>query len=420
VAFAALQLDGLLAAATLTGAVVIAAVAVVALIVASIVEAIFAAKRILPTTNFGLCDGKAIAVWLNDEIDNTAGNATGVPLTFGDLKEAGVTLQMITTNLTYGQPKQIPWTDRRYSFHRDDLAQLFPQPVVTWMLAHSEPVEDHPDLFTMPQPDELPIVVAARMSMSFPGLLAAVPMYTTDYGVRAKDKVPEKCWFSDGGIGSNFPVHFFDAPLPSRPTFAINLGTWTDRYHEEGQNIYAAKDNRGGLQGWWRPIDSVIAFAVAIIDTMHNWRDNAMLPMPGYRDRIAHVLLRGGEGGLNLTMDETMIASIAARGEEAAVALRQRFGDQLEHPDKKMTLSWKNHRWVRFRAFMGALEAAMQSYTRNYDETIFDDPPSYAPSAAMRDRANAFAKHAAEDFGDGVFGEDVPKPKAVLRMMPEL
>jgi len=27
----------------------------------------------------------------------------------------------------------------------------------------------------------------------------------------------------DGGLTSNFPIHFFDAPLPGRPTFGINL-----------------------------------------------------------------------------------------------------------------------------------------------------------------------------------------------------
>ncbi|MEN3033093.1 hypothetical protein PWG68_20400, partial [Chromobacterium amazonense] len=31
------------------------------------------------------------------------------------------------------------------------------------------------------------------------------------------------CWFSDGGISSNFPIHLFDAALPRWPTFAINL-----------------------------------------------------------------------------------------------------------------------------------------------------------------------------------------------------
>jgi hypothetical protein len=34
---------------------------------------------------------------------------------------------------------------------------------------------------------------------------------------------PRLCWFSDGGISSNFPLHMFDAPLPRWPTFAINL-----------------------------------------------------------------------------------------------------------------------------------------------------------------------------------------------------
>ena len=35
------------------------------------------------------------------------------------------------------------------------------------------------------------------------------------------DLVPQ--WFSDGGIASNFPIHFFDSWLPDRPTFGITL-----------------------------------------------------------------------------------------------------------------------------------------------------------------------------------------------------
>ena len=89
-----------------------------------------------------------------------------------------------------------------------------------------------------PPPDDLPVVVAARMSLSFPLLISAIPLRALDMtrprtrkAVAAVEEgtepaesiVAETCWFSDGGIVSNFPVHFFDAPLPTRPTFAIDL-----------------------------------------------------------------------------------------------------------------------------------------------------------------------------------------------------
>src|SRR4029077_18943429 len=70
-----------------------------------------------------------------------------------------------------------------------------------------------------------PILLGARMSLSFPILLSAVPLYAANFEREPKEgKYPlEACWFSDGGLTSNFPIHFFDAPLPLRPTFGIDL-----------------------------------------------------------------------------------------------------------------------------------------------------------------------------------------------------
>ena len=56
--------------------------------------------------------------------------------------------------------------------------------------------------------------VAARLSLSFPVLLSAIPLY---------DEQGTQHWFSDGGICSNFPLHFFDSPLPRWPTFGLDL-----------------------------------------------------------------------------------------------------------------------------------------------------------------------------------------------------
>jgi hypothetical protein len=167
----------------------------------------------------------------------------------------------------------------------------------------------------------------------------------------------------------------------------------------------------------------VFAFAWAIVETMQNWRDNSLLRMPGYRDRIAHVLLKGSEGGLNLTMNEEMILEIAARGRDAAVALRQRFGDVLPPPDD-VTLSWTNHRWVRFRAFMASLEGAFARYENAFDESILDAPPSYKPRRAdlnaMRETTIAFVRHVRENFTGELFRDPpVPRPLSVLRAMPE-
>lgn len=65
-------------------------------------------------------------------------------------------------------------------------------------------------LHPWPAPADLPVLVATRMSLSFPALIAAVPLAAA--------------WFTDGGLCANLPVHFFDTALPRRPTFALNLG----------------------------------------------------------------------------------------------------------------------------------------------------------------------------------------------------
>ena len=109
------------------------------------------------------------------------------------------------------------------------------------------------------------------MSLSFPLLISAVPLYALDYtganlayvkAVRewrqqhpdaslaehaaavSQRPVFDVNWFSDGGLTSNLPVQFFDSVLPSRPTFAIDLAPLQRRppaqRRRAGQQLSAA------------------------------------------------------------------------------------------------------------------------------------------------------------------------------------
>ena len=97
------------------------------------------------------------------------------------------------------------------------------------------------------------MIVATRMSLSFPILLCAVPLYAADYSKEFPSGVIpelERCWFSDGGLSSNFPVTLFDSPLPRWPTFAINLTPFNDahpREPNESKNVYIPHSNQGGI-----------------------------------------------------------------------------------------------------------------------------------------------------------------------------
>jgi predicted acylesterase/phospholipase RssA len=391
--------------------VALVAVTLAATLLASIVEALLVAVRTLPAQGYGICSGMKLTEWLAQEIDSVAG-VTEKPVTFGDLRAAKIHLEVMTTNLTHGRPHRLPLESRHYSFDAAEMRRLFPERIVQWMIDHAEEPKKG-ELHPLPI-EELPIVVAARMSLSFPILLSAVPLWAVDHGRRAATGTPERCWFSDGGITSNFPVHFFDAPLPRWPTFAINLAPRTARYHAPGQRTYMPRGNVGGLLEWWEPFDTLAGFVTAIVGTMQNWRDNMLLRLPGQRDRIAHVLLAPDEGGLNLSMDPATIEDMAKRGAEAGRLFRERF-------------DWRNHQWVRYLSFMSAFEDALEGWERGFDEELVggtEPLPSYKISAeqrmAVKNTSLAFLQHVRENFRSRTFRglAKRPRPMPLIRAMP--
>ncbi len=182
----------------------------------------------------------------------------------------------------------------------------------------------------------------------------------------------ERCWFSDGGLTSNFPIHFFDAPLPSRPTFGINLvpesvaigdededdktvrglkagGQPIEQKPDHWKNIYMPSTNASGIGSTARfnTITTVVGFFSALFDTARNWGDTELTAMPGYRDRVVHVALSPNEGGLNLRMKQEVIETIGERGERAGELLAARYAfNPAPDPQsgKAIKLTWDNHR----------------------------------------------------------------------------
>src|SRR5262249_11528617 len=142
----------------------------------------------------------------------------------------------------------------------------------------------------------------------------------------------ERCWFSDGGICSNLPIHFFDALLPRHPTFALNLQDEHPAHPvqpgDEVNNVWLPQNNQEGIAEDWNRFDakkSVFSFLGAIVETMQNWVDNTQLRVPGYRDRVAHIFHRADEGGLNLNMPPAVIDRLSRRGGAAGTVLREQF-----------------------------------------------------------------------------------------------
>jgi Patatin-like phospholipase len=355
----------------------------------------------LQRANGGELMPKPLTTWLADELDALAGKADPFePLTLGDLAASGVNLKMFTTNLTDGTPYTLPFRNRSFFFDPNEFGELFPERVVRWMTEPANrPVarNDHErNAFALmerngqlPLPDaaKLPVVVMARLSLSFPVLLSAVPMWsvrlteateaTGDAGAAVQSAAtptptptptPERCWFSDGGITSNFPIHFFDGPLPRWPTFGINLGP-TDRLDptDERRNIWAPMTNGGGISARWGAIDGMIPFVRAIADTVQNWSDNAQIRVPGYRDRIVVIKHTKAEGGLNLNMDPALIERLGERGRCAGAFLVNRFAHTPSRNGPGDHLSWENHRWLRYRSLMPLVETLLTGLVTGYD-----------------------------------------------------
>ncbi len=447
------------------------------------------ATRTLPEeTAYGLCPGHdpaprpghppALTDWLHAGLNDLAGLAPdGPPLTFADLATRGIALRMVASNLSHGRPYDLPLRQNTFLFNADEWRRFFPEAVVAHLVRHAYrsgriSLARLPGYHFLPADDLLPVVVATRLSLSFPLLLSALPLYTiaTEAFGRADGRVValapgdlHRNWFSDGGIASNFPIHFFDAWLPTRPTFGIKLTAFPadaaaatgdmgarpdttlggEELPEEAIDARPAPASRAvvlpranvALPPEWVPIDGLARFAGAILATAQNYRDNTQAALPSYRDRVVQVRLAAHEGGLNLAMPPATLAAIATKGRAAGETLLRDF-------------DFDHHRWVRCQVLLHQLEANLHAMRATFDRedyaALFAAPPAEAREfpyprtgpwrtealrhiAALRALDEALATEDAawraahaEWAGEDFFGHDTPRPVPVLRVVPDL
>ncbi|MBW6526709.1 patatin-like phospholipase family protein [Sphingomonas sp. RHCKR7] len=448
--------------------------------------------RAVAANGYGFCSGKAQASaggtalpsltgWLHERFQELAGLPPEEPLTFADLWTASrrspdrsrdqaldaallaardprrppptvatigrdIELVLVASDINRAQSVQLPFLrgeDLLY-VRRSDLAALFPDDIVTWMDAwQRDPTDprddlggvelhgiDQGDFLRLPRPEYLPVLVGVRMSLSFPFLFSAVRLYVLRERAAAVGGGRElaELWITDGGITSNFPLHLFDAPIPTRPTFCLNLLYHDDELQPERgsgaappdpglapagatpeQMVYMLRTNYGRLASYTRftagaPAGQLLRFAGRIVTTARQWNDNQLIDVPGYRDRIVHVRMRAHEGGFNLAMNRTTIADLQARGEYAGRMIAARFVpdtllDPL-HPGTRLRLNWANHRFARYRAFLAGLEVTAARFVAGWDddraraELPADEPLHQSPSI---ERMTEEAGTAAED-----------------------
>lgn len=382
--------------------------------------AVLRVARVARRNLLGLCSGlsvrkdadaPALTEWLHEVLQTLSGKALSEPLLFDDLwcapryprepeTETTISLQMITTSVSHHEPRTLPFTDATFWFLREEFDLLFPGAVVDAMVAMAGAPDrvGGKDYYRLPGKGRMPVLVAMRMSLSFPLLISAVPLHEpvarrTLPGGTEGDALDESedtrettlsqstdslttggeaplsliegfrvCWFSDGGVSSNFPLHLFDAPLPRWPTFAINLvypQSNDDAPSVESPEPPNAQDKAEAAvwlplhnnRGWQRSYSSIArplalaevsGFVFGIVSTMQNWRDLLQSRAPGQRDRIVHVALDKVEGGMNLDMSQDILDNISLKGTIAGERLYQ--------------FSFDNHYWVRWRNVASGLQ----------------------------------------------------------------
>lgn len=403
-------------------------------------------KDLAGSNGWGFCSGmstdggktEALIEWLHKGIQGAAKLPHGRPLTFQDLWDApggpkqengqpeqkSIDLRMISTAVSHGRPYELPVDDPsiRLFFKLSELKDYFPECILLHLektaLPYTTPEKyyaidpvrtKNADWWCDPDPNDvdpgdfrelpvgdLPVLVAVRMSMNFPILFKAVPLWAVDSeagpindrrGEQNRPFAPifRKVWFTDGGVTSNFPIHIFDAPVPTWPTFGVfieeksrsNRSTgdldkrkpfWLPAFHTVGRSEKWMDIKEDSIADE-RSDDLNSGFASylkAVVFTAKDWADHANMRMPGVRDRVVTVYKNGEtNGGLNLKLKPHMITNLGYRnGVAAGRALVQKFltNTTIFNEHLQGTPGWLDHRWVRLNSYVTALRVHLKGF----------------------------------------------------------
>ena len=382
--------------------------------------------------NYGLCSGMpvgpakspALTEWLHASLQFIAfgDKPPDRPLTLRDLEGGGrfpgleIDFRTITTNLSMQQPEVISRTRLKLFFDPAQWARLFPADVMEY-LQTGKPSTHAPHLRRLPGGLDLPVLVAIRMSLSFPFLIQAVPLWIRDAGVKGTPRAFSEIWFSDGGITSNFPIHFFDALLPSRPTFAFSLDDRPDTF-DTGDRISMPQHARDGSILPIHRIETVGNFAGALLGSAKGWQDQMQSVLPGQRQRVVRIKLdKATEGGLNINMSKEVSERLMGYGGEAGRLVCDKF-------------NFAEHRWRRALVAHEQLEVLTDTLRKAWPEYgvwysgYIEHVESYCTSVNLENRQEIARRFwslsaASVDLGPPLKVK-YPRPPARLRTTPEL
>lgn len=432
--------------------------------------------------------------------------------------DKSIDLRMISTSVSHGRPYEFPAEDRSVPlfFKLSELRPYFPESVIAYLAQYAPPyTEKDADYYYSADPNKsacletqrvrrnnpyppdcgepyrqlpignLPVIVAVRLSMNFPILFKSIPLYSIDREsgpvTIADQKTPDRSagvaplpaqkfktnWFSDGGITSNFPIHFFDAALPGWPTFGVFIAEKSRdfKYAKKGPgetaqtppNTFLPEFHTTGRSEKWFDVDDVDAahpskpsdlgkffnYLKGVGLAAKDWADNANMRMPGVRDRVITIYKNGDtNGGLNLNLQSDNILYLGyVAGQEAGQKLVHKFilDTEKQNPSQIGTNGWMDHRWVRLNTYILALKEHLKGFsqaanaafettsiTLQIQQAVHCEPLKFREyfepklSPAQRDALIAAVK-AIQNL-ETVLGKDrvvqpyVPKPKPELKV----
>jgi len=335
-------------------------------------------------------DTPPLVEWVAERIDDLAGIPAGAErraLTFGDLwsgsiEERGpadnarvrraalepehrtINLVLVATDLSERRAYRFPQPPAeraertggaRLLFCEACLAAVLPHRVVTQMVKaapstdtdHYCPRHSVGVLRELPEPWDLPVVAAVRMSAATPGLLRAVPLYTIQEQPDGADTTVRTHWLADGGVAGNVPVSYFDALLPRWPTFGVNVRGGDGEDDAPGPRLRMPAQDAAPARREVRDVRSGAGLAAAVLDTVLGGRDATQAELPGFRGRLALIRRAAGERGRAFLLADAAVLSLALDGLAAGTALRDRFtGSDDDVPGQTQT---DRYRWIRLR-----------------------------------------------------------------------
>lgn len=165
-------------------------------------------------------------------------------------------------------------------------------------------------------PDRVNPALFVRASMSIPYFFSPVIASDLPSGEDARKKwaalakyegeIPEKAYFVDGGIMSNFPIDLFHKfnSIPRMPTFGVRLGVDRNEYNK---------------------ISSPVNLFGAMFNSIRHLHDyDFILRNPDYKNLIMHINI-GDHNWLNFALTDGEKLDLFVRGARAAAAFLRKF-----------------------------------------------------------------------------------------------